>query len=85
VQKYAEMHRWVREAHGGMVLYIGAENWPFPIPLVSRNGVWRFDSDAGTHEIRYRRIGENEMTAIALARLWLRKVTRMRPMALLPR
>ena len=52
VQKYEEMHRWVRTAHGGMVLYIGAENWPFPIPLVSRNGVWRFDSDAGTNEIR---------------------------------
>jgi hypothetical protein len=66
VKKYEEMHRWVREAHGGMVLYIGAENWPFPIPLVSRNGVWRFDSDAGMHEIRYRRIGENEVTAIAL-------------------
>jgi hypothetical protein len=66
VQKYEEMHRWVREAHGGMVLYIGAENWPFPIPLVSRNGVWRFDSDAGINEVRYRRIGENEVTAIAL-------------------
>jgi Protein of unknown function (DUF2950) len=66
VQKYEEMHRWVREAHGGMILYIGAENWPFPIPLVSRNGVWRFDSDAGMHEIRYRRIGENEVTTIAL-------------------
>jgi hypothetical protein len=60
------MHRFVRQARGGMVLYIGAENWPFPIPLVSRNGAWRFDSDAGVHEIRYRRIGENELTAIAL-------------------
>jgi hypothetical protein len=65
-QKYQKMHRLVREAHGGMVLYIGAENWPFPIPLVSRNGAWRFDSDAGVQEIRYRRIGENELTAIAL-------------------
>jgi hypothetical protein len=61
VQKYQEMHRLVREAHGGMVLYIGAENWPFPIPLVSRNGAWRFDPDAGVPEIRYRRIGENEL------------------------
>jgi len=69
VQKYGEMHRWVRDAHGGMVLYIGAENWPFPIPLVSRNGVWRFDSDAGMHEIRYRRIGGNEVTAIALCQV----------------
>jgi Protein of unknown function (DUF2950) len=66
VQKFEQMHRWVRAAHGGMILYIGAENWPFPIPLVSRNGAWRFDSDAGMHEIRYRRIGENELTAIAL-------------------
>jgi hypothetical protein len=68
VQKYEEMHRFVREAHGDMVLYIGAENWPFPIPLVSRNGKWRFDSDAGVQEIRYRRIGENELTAIELCR-----------------
>jgi hypothetical protein len=65
-QKYQEMHRLVRETHGDMLLYIGAENWPFPIPLVTRAGGWRFDSDAGRQEIRYRRIGENEVTAIAL-------------------
>jgi hypothetical protein len=66
VQKFQEMHRLAREAGGAMVLYIGAENWPFPIPLVSQHGAWRFDSDAGVAEIRYRRIGENEVTAIAL-------------------
>jgi hypothetical protein len=66
VQKYQEMHRLVREARGGMILYVGAENWPFPIPLVSRHGVWQFDSDAGLVEIRYRRIGENEVTAISV-------------------
>ena len=65
-QKYQEMHRLVREAHGNLLLYIGAENWPFPMPLVSRNGAWHFDSDAGGQEITYRRIGENEVTAIAL-------------------
>ena len=65
-QKYQEMHRLVREAHGDMLLYIGAENWPFPVPLVVRNGAWKFDSDAGGQEITYRRIGENEVTAIAL-------------------
>ena len=65
-QKYQEMHRLVRETHGDMLLYIGAENWPFPVPLVSRDGAWRFDSDAGGQEIRYRRIGEDEVTAIAL-------------------
>jgi hypothetical protein len=66
VQKYQEMHRWVRESGGITTLYIGAENWPFPIPLVSRNGVWRFDSKAGSDEIRFRRIGENEVMAIGM-------------------
>jgi len=66
VQKYQEMHRWVRESGGTTTLYIGAENWPFPIPLVARNGVWRFDSKTGSDEIRFRRIGENEVTAIGM-------------------
>jgi hypothetical protein len=63
-QKYQEMHRLVREADGSTVLYIGAENWPFPIPLVSKNGAWYFDSKTGVEEIKFRRIGENETTAI---------------------
>jgi hypothetical protein len=62
-QKYREMHRLVREADGNTVLYIGAENWPFPIPLVFTNGAWHFDSDAGKNEILFRTIGENEATA----------------------
>ena len=65
-EKYKEMHRLVREPDGSTVLYIGAENWPFPIPLVSKNGAWYFDSKTGTQEIRFRRIGENEATAIAV-------------------
>jgi hypothetical protein len=65
-QKYREMHRWVRESARTRVLYLGAENWPFPIPLVSRDGQWRFDSKAGSDEILFRRIGENEVTAIGM-------------------
>ena len=63
-QKYQEMHRLVREPDGSTVLYIGAENWPFPIPLVSQNGAWYFDSKSGMEEIKFRRVGENEATAI---------------------
>lgn len=63
-KKYQEMHRLVQEPDGSTVLYIGAENWPFPIPLVSKNGAWYFDSKAGTQEILFRRIGENEAAAI---------------------
>jgi hypothetical protein len=63
-EKYQEMHRLVREPDGSTVLYIGAENWPFPIPLVSKNGEWHFDSNTGMQEILFRTIGENETTAI---------------------
>jgi Protein of unknown function (DUF2950) len=63
-QKYQEMHRLVREADGNTVLYLGAENWPFPIPLVSKNGEWYFDSAGGKQEILFRRVGENEATVI---------------------
>jgi len=63
-QKYQEMHRMVQEPDGSAFLYIGAENWPFPVPLVSKNGQWYFDSDRGKQEILFRRIGENEATAI---------------------
>ena len=64
IQKYREMHRLVREPEGRTVLYIGAENWPFPIPLASKSGAWYFDADAGKQEILFRRIGENETIAI---------------------
>jgi hypothetical protein len=58
------MHRLVREPDGNTVLYIGAENWPFPIPLVQSKGRWYFDSQAGMQEIHFRTIGEAEATAI---------------------
>jgi len=68
VQKYQQMHRLHREADGSVTLYIGAENWPFPIPLVAKNNAWRFDSDAGLKEVMFRRIGENELIAISICR-----------------
>jgi Protein of unknown function (DUF2950) len=66
-KKYEEMHRLVQEPDGTTVLYIGAENWPFPIPLVSKEGRWSFDCDAGMQEIQFRRIGENETSASQVA------------------
>jgi len=64
VVKYQEMHRFVTEPDGTVTLVVGAENWPFPIPLVNHNGSWYFDSDAGKDEIIFRRIGKNELSAI---------------------
>jgi hypothetical protein len=65
VEKYREMHRLRREAGGSVTLYIGAENWPFPIPLVAADGAWRFDPEAGVKEVTFRRIGDNELAVIA--------------------
>ena len=66
VQKYQEMHRLGRDADGSETLYIGGVNWPFPIPLVEENGTWRFDPASGMKEVLFRRIGENELTAIMI-------------------
>jgi hypothetical protein len=68
VQKYQQMHRLGHDADGSVTLYIGAENWPFPIPLVEKNGAWRFDPNAGQKEVLFRRIGENELMAITNCR-----------------
>jgi hypothetical protein len=47
---------------------VGNDSWPFPIPLVKRNGKWYYDSKAGRQEILFRRIGENELDAIRVCR-----------------
>jgi hypothetical protein len=62
--KYQEMHRFVKEADGTTALYVGAENWPMPIPLVNKGGTWYFDTEAGKQEILSRRIGQNELEAV---------------------
>jgi hypothetical protein len=66
VRKYQEMHRMGRDADGSQTLYIGAENWPFPIPLVQKDGAWQFDPAQGLKEVMFRRIGKNELTAIEI-------------------
>ena len=66
VQRYLEMHRLVNEPDGTTILYIGARNWPTPIPLVRNANVWYFDTEAGKREILYRRIGRNEISAIRI-------------------
>lgn len=68
VVKYQEMHRFVKEPNGTVTMVIGAENWPFPIPLVNHNGAWYFDTDAGKNEILFRRIGRNELAAMDACR-----------------
>jgi len=65
VRRYDQMHRVVIEPDGTATLYVGAENWPSPIPIVKNgSGQWYFDTEAGMKEILYRRVGINENDAI---------------------
>jgi hypothetical protein len=65
VGRYDQMHRVVVEPDQTATLYVGAENWPTPIPLVKNSsGAWYFDTEAGKKEVLYRRVGTNENDAI---------------------
>lgn len=65
---YEEMHRIVQEPDGTVTLYIGAKNWPVPIPLINGKNGWYFDTAAGQQEILFRRIGRNEISVIQICR-----------------
>jgi len=69
-----ELARYCQLSYAGddkVVLNIGAQNWPFPIPLVKKDGQWFFDTLAGKEEIINRRVGENELTAIGVCRTYV--------------
>jgi hypothetical protein len=61
---YQEKHQVTPEGNNGATLVLGSDDFPFPIPLVSKDGMWTFDTAAGRLEILYRRIGRNELDAI---------------------
>ena len=65
VTAYDQMHRWREIKAGGEILYVGADNYSFPITLgQDSSGQWYFDTAAGKDEILARRIGKDELTAI---------------------
>jgi hypothetical protein len=69
-RKYEEMNRLVAMTDGSQVLYVGADNYPFPVPLAQDGSSrWYFDAAAAGEELRARRIGSNELTAIDACRL----------------
>jgi len=57
-----------RKSGNRAFVLVGNEDWPFPVPLVKRGEKWFFDSKAGRRELLYRRIGANELDAIAICR-----------------
>jgi hypothetical protein len=57
---YDEKHSF-EDKGARSVLQVGKDDWPFPAPLVKKNGEWMFDANAGREEILNRRIGQNEL------------------------
>jgi hypothetical protein len=65
ITAYDAMHRWRKMPDGSQTLLLGAENFPFPIPLKKNPaGQWYFDVAAGRGEILIRRIGRNELSVM---------------------
>ena len=65
VTGYGVMHRWRKMPDGSQILLVGADNFPFPIPLRTNDGgQWFFDTAAGRDEVLNRRIGRNELAII---------------------
>jgi hypothetical protein len=71
----AEFARLARDKHqlepdemnaAAMILSVGSEDWPFPVPIVQSKGKWSFDAPQGAVEIRARRIGADELDAIEI-------------------
>lgn len=50
------------------ILEVGEDDWPFAVPIVKVGPTWSFDAKAGRQELLYRRIGSNELDAIAVCR-----------------
>jgi len=68
---YDEGHELQQDGETRAVLIVGKDDFPFPIPLVAKEGAWRFDTAAGAAEILNRRIGENELAAIEVMRAYV--------------
>ena len=63
-------YRFQREKNG-VTLLMGADSWPFPIPIVKRDDGWQFDAVAGREELLARQIGLNELDVMDLMRVYV--------------
>ncbi|HVM48210.1 MAG TPA: DUF2950 domain-containing protein [Candidatus Acidoferrum sp.] len=64
-------NRLVHESDTKCVLEVGTNLWPFPVPIVQKDGRWFFDTEAGKHEILTRRIGKDELATLQVVRTYV--------------
>jgi len=80
VEDRKHLESFVKKARAGMrletdpshpkrtLVLVGEDEWPVPVPIVRSGGKWHFDAAQGREEILARRIGGNELDAIAILR-----------------
>lgn len=61
---FAQAHAFVDAPDDTRILTVGADQWPFPFPLVRAGRGWHFDTSVGIDEIVNRRVGANELDTI---------------------
>jgi hypothetical protein len=71
-QRLAESIELAKQDNGTVILRLGNEHWPFPIPLAQKSGKWFFDTLAGKEEILNRRIGGNELSALEVCHAYVK-------------
>ncbi len=68
---FNQAERIVRESDTKCVLQVGQNFWPFPVPIVKKDGLWFFDTEAGKDELINRRIGKNELSTLQSVRAYV--------------
>ena len=66
--RYRTRHQLVAGGPDDLILQVGEDDWPLPVPLLRRDGRWHFDGDAAVQELTARRIGANELRTIDVMR-----------------
>ena len=71
LKAYGEASKLVKSGDAKVVLNVGRDEWPFPIPIVMAGTSWRFDLQQGKEEILNRRIGRNELAAAQVVQAYV--------------
>jgi hypothetical protein len=67
----AQTNHLVRVSDNLLLLEVGDDSWPFPVPLVKSDGGWFFDTNSGKDELLSRRIGKNELGVLPVMRAYV--------------
>lgn len=70
-RSFREKHRLAPESEDRQILHLGVEDWPVPVPIIRREGLWQFDTMEGMDELLRRRMDGNQSSAIGTSRLYV--------------